>query len=424
MATYPKVIFSSTTFSKEDIRTATLTEEFQPLSLTVPVGELELYLYSDDAQFSIIDPSGDFELLQYRQPLVLFEHIDGVDKFIGMYYLDTWENVSDNLIRLNCIDELGLLDTLTYRGGMWLTPVTVDTLISQIFSSLAIDYEIDPDLAAVKLTGWIPVSTYREALQQIAFASGGYILCARQNGFIKFGRAEATGAVTRGIVCGVPSTGESRLWKKRFRPSQWSGVMPVYNITNAEQSVNQRLSLRTQVTGVEISMHDITEGTAKRKLFEGILSIGTYEIRFSQPMHTLSIVGATITSSGANYAVLAVETEGSVLLEGLVYNDSITKYGVYLEDITGIKENILTITEGSLVNSTNGATIAQRVFDYYQKRHVQDVKLIRPSSYVSTEVLVDTLYQKQISGIVEKMVIDLTGGFTAKTTIVGEPVEE
>ena len=296
-------------------------------------------------------------------------------------------------------------------------------LLAQMFTGLNVDYEIDPDLETVPLTGWIPICRYREALQQIAFAAGAYILCARQNGVIKFGRIDATGAVTRGIVCGVPRAGQSRLWKKRFRPSQWSGVEPVYDITHGDQSVDQKISLRPYVTGVELSMHDITVGTAKRKLFEGVLSAGTHEIQFSQPMHTLSVTGAaTIVESGANYAILDVASEDTILLEGLVYNDSITKIGVYAPVGEGVKKNILTISEASLVNSSNGPAIAQRVFDYYQKRHQQEVKLIRPRAFIGSEVLVETLYGRKISGMIEKMVTDLAGGYVGKTTIVGTPV--
>ena len=423
MSTHVKIVFASTVFERDMIRSAVLTEEFHPLSLTVPVSYLEVELFSEDARFSIIDPSGDFTLLQHRQPLTVIAVIDGTETFVGRYYLDTWENLTDNLIKLTCVDELGLLDTLTYRGGIWLEPITMGALLAQMFTGLNVDYEIDPDLETVPLTGWIPICSYREALQQIAFAAGAYILCARQNGVIKFGRIDATGAVTRGIVCGVPRAGQSRLWKKRFRPSQWGGVEPVYDITHGDQSVDQKISLRPHVTGVELSMHDITVGTAKRKLFEGVLSAGTHEIQFSQPMHTLSVTGdATIVESGANYAILDVASEGTFLLEGLVYNDSITKIGVYAPVGEGVKKNILTISEASLVNSSNGPAIAQRVFDYYQKRHQQEVKLIRPRAFIGSEVLVETLYGRKISGMIEKMVTDLAGGYVGKTTIVGTPV--
>jgi hypothetical protein len=88
----------------------------------------------------------------------------------------------------------------------------------------------------------------------------------------------------------------------------------------------------------------------------------------------------------------------------------------------GVKENIIQIPDVSMVNSSNGQAIAQRVYDYYQIRHVQEVKLIRPTSYIGAEVKIATLYNREIQGFIEKMTIDLAGGFHGQTTIVGDPV--
>lgn len=422
MPTYPVLSFSTTTFDKEDVRRASVTEEFNPLSITIPISILEVELFTEDATFSIIDPSGDFSLLQHRTPLTLYENIDGTNYFIGRYFVDRWDNISDNLISLRCMDEMGLLDTITCRGGMWSTPTTVGSIISAWMTEVSISYDIDPDLSDELVKGWIPVCSYREAIQQLMFAAGGYVLCARQNGTIKFGVIDASGAITKGIVCGVPRTGQTRVWKKRWRISQWSGVMPTYTVTDSEQTL-PRVNLRTQVTGVEVSMHDIVLGESVRQLFNGTLTGGEYyEIRFSQPMHSLTISGASFSSYGANYAIIYVETTGTVVLDGKVYIDTVSKAGVYMSNPDGVKENVLTIPDGSMINSSNGPEIAQRVYDYYQTRHVQESKLIRPMVYIGNEVIIDTLYGRQINGIIEKMELDLSGGFSGYTTVVGNPV--
>jgi len=80
------------------------------------------------------------------------------------------------------MDEIGLIDSLTYKGGIWMTATSVGTLLQEIFRGLDTQYECDPDLAAVELRGWIPICTYREAIQQVAFAAGAYVLAARQGG--------------------------------------------------------------------------------------------------------------------------------------------------------------------------------------------------------------------------------------------------
>jgi hypothetical protein len=418
--TYPIVQFGDVEFSDTDIREANLVEEFNPLCITLPISKLDLLLYSEDANFSILNPSGDYADLVHRQPMMVYEMNDGEQVVIGKYYLDDWENVSDTLIRFSCIDEMGILDGLTYKGGIWLTATTMGELIDEIFSELDTEYELDPNLEDEEITGWIPICSYREALQQVAFACGAYVLCSRQNGFVKIGPSDLFGVVTQGVRSGVSHAGQSRIFQKRWRPSQWEGVGATVEIPESDQGMGTKINLRTQVTGVEVSMHDIVEGTGSKVLFEETLAEGEHEIQFSQPMHDLSITGATITESGANYAIVDVASEGTVTLTGQVYIDTVTIAGVYMSLDSDVKTNILKITDASLVNSSNGATIAQSIYDYYQERFVIKPKLYAPSVNPGGSVLVDTLYSRQISGIIEKMEVDLAGGFIAKTTIVGE----
>lgn len=436
MATYPKVVFETVTFEKTQIKSAQLVEEFNPISVTVPACTLTLEVYIADPSgngFTIIDPGGLYSVFEYRAPLMLYEVIDGVNTFIGRYYLDTWKNLSDNILELVCMDELGLLDTLTYRGGMYTSATPVSTIVADIFSGITLEYTLDPDLGDVELIGWIPIGSYREAIQQVMFAAGGYVLAARQQGIIKFGIATSRGIVTRGLHPGisgysgdpksaVTTRAGGRLYQQRFRESQWEGVESATPISNAQQTA-PAVKLRTQVTKVDVSMHDITAGDAERRLFYGSLEVGTYEIQFSQPMHSLSIIGGSIVSSGANYALISVDPAATVTLEGKVYNDTITN-DYYPKTAPPEKENIITVPEGSLINSSNGLDTAQRIYEYYQNRHTHETKLIQPEVYIGKEVVIDSLYGRQIQGFIEKMTLDLTGGMVGKTTIVGNPVDD
>ncbi len=420
MATSVSITLAGITFGSDAIRDASVIEELNPFSVQVPINRLEVTLYSEDADFSILNPSGNYQVLQYRTPVTVTEAVDGKQISIGQYYLDKWENVSDTLIKLECMDAIGLLDILPFRGGIWLTPVTVGELLDLIFYDSELDYEVDPQVAAIELTGWLPISTRREALQQVCFAAGAYAMSARQEGFVKIASITSLGTVTKGIRSGVARVGQSRVWQKRWRQSQWDLILADVFVTKSEIGIDASVSLRPLVTGVEVSMHDIVVGDGVRKLFEGTLSVGTHEIQFSQPMHTLSITGATITGSGANYAVVSVASEGEVLLEGLVYDDTVSVYGVYLQDAEGKKQNVIAVTDASLVNSSNGATVAQRLYDYYQDRYEQNVRIFKPEAQVGGVVIVDTLYDQQIRGILERMEINLSGGFIANARVVGD----
>lgn len=381
-----------TYFTGADIKAASVVEELNPLSLELPIDTCELSLFSSDATFSIINPAGDYASLQNKQPLDVYEAVGNDQIFIGQFFLDTWENPSNNEIIFKCIDMIGVLNTIPYLGGIWTSPVNIEDLVSTIMTAINVPYDLDVNLNGTQITGWIPVTNYREALQQIAFACGAYVICSRA-----------------GIIQIYQTVLASDL------------VSHDYSILKADKGMEQSLTLKTLVTGVEVTAHNYIENADVIELYNGTLAIGTHTITFNAPMHDLSVSGATITSSGANYAVVnRAATPGTVVLSGQSYIDTKRVNGVYnLTLDANVSKNILSISDATLVNPSNVATITQRVYDYYQQRYLQKVKLFAPQAAPSDSVLVDTLYDQQISGIVEKMTLDLTGGFTAKTEIVG-----
>jgi hypothetical protein len=420
-ATAPMVQFGNVTFSGDDIIEALVIEECDQLSASLPIGTLELSLYANSEDFKIINPGGDFADLEYHQPLSLYETIDGSPKFIGQFFLDKWENTSEVVVKFSCVDIIGILDTLTYDGGIWLTPVNMGDLLQEMFDAIGISYILDPDLYDFPISGWIPICSYREALQQIAFAAGAFIICARQNNLVKIGKNFLSGVIVKGIRCGVAGCGQSRIYQQRWRTGIWGEVAPEYVINKADEIMDTPLTLKPQITGVEVTLHDIMEGTGSLELYNGTLTAGEHRINFNQPMHDLSVSGASISESGANYAILDVAMEGTVILSGLVYIDTTKKSAIYNEELGGhVKMNVLTITDATLVNSTNGDDVTQRIYDYYQRRYLQKVKLIAPLAATSNMVLVDSFYDKQIEGVIEKMNINLTGGFIVDTEIAGE----
>jgi hypothetical protein len=452
--TCPRILFGDTEFVGTDFISAKLVEEFSPLSITLPVSALEFSIFSDDVAFSIINPTGDFEQFATQQPVSLYEIVDGTQVFLGQFYLEDWSNKSENVKNFTCVDILGVLDKYEYMGGIWLTAVTVADLVADVLDAIGVVYDIDPDLAIVELTGWLPIMTVREALQQIAFAAGAYVLSPRQNSIV-MGRLTQVSQNTNGIRCGVAasdqsrvwgmrwrgaqsyvftSTGytttglrsgvgksdQSRVWQRKFRPSQWENIQTTLDIPSTDQA-GRKVTLRPQVTGVEVIGHDIVAGDGTLELLNQAMVVGTHEIHFSQPVHTLSITGGTITESGANYAVINVATAGTVVLAGLVYVVTDTLYGEYLPPSSSRKDNIVKITDATLVTSGNGATICLAVFDYYQQRYRQNFKMFAPgsSARVGATVNLETLYSNYLYGVIEKMTTNLTGGAVADTEVVG-----
>lgn len=380
-------------FTGSDIRAASIIEQIDMLSTTIPINTADIQLYTTDAEFSIVNPSGAYARLSQRQPLSIYETVNGGQLFLGQYYLDTWLNINDNEIEFSCIDLVGILDRTPYQGGIWTgSGILLQTLISQMLGAISIPYDLDLNLYGIYVIGWIPQCTYRQALQHIAFAVGAYVDCSRSNQLKIYQAVIAADA--------TPGTGAP--------------------ITNSMKGMDQSVKLKTLVTGVEITAHNYLSVSTSVSLFNGSLDVGSYEIDFAQPVHDLSITGATITSSGVNYAVINVTSPGTVVLSGQSYIDTtqlFSQYNLGLNQYT--TPNILKVTDATLVNNINGQSVVSRVYDYNQQRYLQTAKLYAPLLQPAQLVLVDTVLSSKIRGVIEQMNIDLEGGFRVDTSIVG-----
>lgn len=423
-ATYPRIVFGDLVFQKDEILHCQVVEEFDPICAKLPAGSAEITLYSATADFSALNPYRDQEPLVSKQPLSIYETIDGIEYTVGLFFLDEWETADDTVIKFRCIDQIGLLDTYPFNGGLWSTPVTIDAILASITNASGVDFEIDPDVSGTTVKGWIPYGTCREALQQLMFATGLYAIAARQDGYINISRL-ITGnqIVTRGIVSGVAATGESRIRQKSWRPSQWS-LSTIGEITEGMISADRPVVQKIGVTGVKVLAHNYTADTTTTvDIFEDTLTVGNHQIIFQEPHHSLNVTGGSVYASNANQVVVTVSVEGTVTVTGKPYNDSVV---VFLEevdpsDMGGRKENVITVEEAYLVNSTNGAEVAKRVFDYQQLRFIQKCRLYAPINLqVGSEVYVSTLYTQTLRGWIEKMSMDLSSGMRIDTEIVGD----
>ena len=246
-------------------------------------------------------------------------------------------------------------------------------------------------MIGVDVSGWIPVCSCREALQQVLFAAGAMASCARS-----------------GLVQISPSKIASEL------------VSFTHTITAAQKSLQQSLELKPLVTGAEVTSHKYVADNVTRSLLSDTLAVGTYKIVFSEPAHTLTITGASIVSSGANHAIISVASPGAVTLTGKGYADTKRVTGVYnLTLDVGVPTNIMKIDNATMVSPSAVQVVTQRVYDYYAQRYVQHMKMFQHLSGPGDSATVSVMYANQLGGVIEKMEIDLAGGFVSKVDVVG-----
>lgn len=380
-------------FEEDTIKSASVVQKVNPLSVELPIGSLDLSILSSDTSFDITDPTNEYAALRNRQPLDVYETVNGATIYIGQFYLDTWESKSQNIISFEAVDRIGVLDTLTYMGGIWMDSdgVIAGELIDEILAAANAPYELDPDLYEISVIGWIPICSYREALQQICFAIGAYVTTAR-SGTLQI--------------------------KKTVLATELASFE--FAISKAQKSLSQSLTLKTRVTGVDLTAHRYIASTESIELFNGVLVAGTHTITFSSPAHNLSITGATLIEVGANYVIVSVSVVGTVVISGQRYTDTtqiVSKNDLTIDAFT--PKNVLSITNATLVNAGNASEILERVYNYYQQRYLHKVKLFVPNVIPGSSAEVEMYNDKKLGGIVEKMEVDLTGGFTSKTEITG-----
>lgn len=378
-------------FRADQVKAATVVEEIDPLTGEARYNTLDLRLYSADANFSPLNPQGAYQYLQQYQPIAVHETVGNQTLYIGQFYTDTWDNKSPQQIEFNCIDLLGVLETVTFMGNLYFGTLHIEDVIDSMLSAIHAPYDLDAALYGTTITGWIPICSYRQALQQIAFACGAYLDCSRSGSL------------------------------KIYKAPDLSTATPSATITRAQKSMSQNVGVKPLVTGVEVTAHNYVVTSTSKQVYNGTLAAGDYTVTFTEPLHTLSISGATITASTYNYATIHVASPGTVILSGQVYLDTQSVYSVTMPALpAGTKPNIKKITDATLVSSANAQAAAQRVYDYYQNRITQKFRMYAPTTVeVGDVVLVDTQYGQQIKSIVEKMSLDLCGGMTADCELSG-----
>lgn len=255
---------------------------------------------------------------------------------VGVYYLQTVERVGSAAYTLSALSALGRLITMRHVGGIY-TGQTVAEVVPQICGP--VEVMIESVYASRKLYGYLPYSnpdtrtgngrSARDNLSQVLFAIGASL--------------------------GVDENGVMRVEKL------WDGVSAT---VTADQSNEDSCSTvyETPVSAVEITEHQWVKSQDTVTLFEGTAEDGAL-VTFEEPAHSLTAEGFAITEQGDNYAILSA---GTGTLTGKSYNH-LTR--IVRRTVTeGAEENVVPVSDATLVSLTNSVDVAKRMADYYRHR--------------------------------------------------------
>lgn len=255
---------------------------------------------------------------------------------VGVYYLQTVERVGSNAYTLSALSALGRLLTMRHVGGIY-TGQTVAEVVPQICGPVAV--MIESVYASRKLYGYLPYSnpdtrtgngrSARDNLSQVLFAIGASL--------------------------GTDENGVMRVEKL------WDGVSAA---VTADQINEDSCSTvyETPVSAVEITEHQWVKSQDAVTLFEGTAEDGAL-VTFEEPAYSLTAKGFTIIEQGDNYAILSA---GTGTLTGKSYNH-LTR--IVRRTVTeGAEENVVPVSDATLVSLTNSVDVAKRMADYYRHR--------------------------------------------------------
>lgn len=390
-------------FYGDELRNVKVIQEIAPLSDEIAINTVDFDLISNrDIEFSFQD----------RQSVEVY--FGGVLK--AKTFIKDFKRKSKTQWTISTEDYIGLMESVPYVGGIYEDAEAVDVL-QDIFSVAKVPFEIQQGaFDGIKISGFIPYTTCREALMQVAFAMGAVVDTSnRQNVYV--------------------SVLEESL----------SQVVPLNRIMQG-----QSFDKETKMTAFELIAHQFRKTDESVVLYEASKSgTGTQIfVKFSNPIHDLAITNGEIVKSGANYAI--INANNGCVLSGKKYeHNKVIKRKENPLVLSTDTENIISIENATLVSVQNVDNLIEKCYNYYNKNRAVNLKIVEgkhtkkngekygrdkyglfkygnePSGFeydktvnVGDLVEVETEYLGNIEGRVIKQSFNLNGGIIIKDTIM------
>lgn len=377
-------------FSGDRLVDASVLEETDISCGSLSVNTLDFTAFSGDGSFSLMNRSGKYSAIQQGQKAEAFAIRNGETIPFGVYYLNEWESSGINGVHFTAVDAVGVLEKMTFRGDIYQN-IRAGELVRQIFDGTELEYTLDSVLAEKRITGHLPKTDRRQALQQVAFAVGGVVRSDRM-----------------GVVIVEP-------------PKQSAEYM----ISSDRKFTGQSIRLSPAISEIDVSAHQYTLSDMTQVLYEQELNAGRYTVEFTSPSGSLSAENAVILDSSANHAEIEVAQSGVVRIQGSVYTETLQAVRVFpqLSDSSSTEEPV-TVEQATLLDSALALEAAQRLERYYDNRCICDFGFLANSEQVGSVVVVEGSGSSSLRGWLEQIETNLAKGLTAQATVRGKWIEK
>lgn len=395
-----------TVFYGNELRSTKIIQEIDLISSQIIINTADF----------VIDSKGDAEIsFQVRQPLSIY--FNGQLK--ATTFIKSSKRKSQNLWDVQSEDYIGLMDSIPYYGGIYNNEY-VTNILADIFEVANVPYSLDDIFSKEKVTGYIPYTTCRDALMQVAFA------------------IQAVVDTSNSDIVNIFKINETANPQK----------IPLKRIMQGQNFVKGET-----VTSVELTYHSYVPIEETLDAYIATES-GTGEnifVKFSEPLHDLKIgqifaitdengqkifrfvedntVG-NFVSFGANYAIINASNEGFIL-KGKKY-DHIKKVKSQKNNfVLAIEpEKIISIESATLVSNDNVDKTLKSCYNWLVRNRTTNLKIVEGKHVyqnsviydtpvnVGEQIQVETEYLGNVSGILTKQSFNLNGNIIVKEAVI------
>lgn len=351
------------TFAGRTLTDVSVIQECSPVSDEIAI---------DTMDFTLIGDEDVNYVFRSKQPLTLYSDAD----LLGVFFVKSYERTADRIYSVASEDYMGLLESVIFSGGIY-TSANAAELLAAVFASANVPYDIS-GIAGKTVTGWLPVCTCREAVRQICFAVGAAVSTARSDKVRVF----------------VPS----------------DKIVRKFTLADTMQGQTQT-DRDTKLTELRLTLHNYAQTSETAELYKAADS-GTGSniyVDFSEPMYGLTITNGSITSSGANFAVITANS--GCVLSGKKYRD-LTSVISKTNPLTNVGDpaNIVEVRDMTLVSAANAQTLLSSLWEFYAKCGTITSELVLNGEKPGDMITLATEYLGDIDARIESERYNLYGG--------------
>lgn len=348
-------------FNDKDVYSITILSEMSLISEELFNHQLELSLKrTEDTEF----------IFQKRQPMFVYHN----GSLEGQFFVESSERTSKNIYDIKLHNYTGILESNKFYGGIY-KDVPVKSIVNDIFKGESIKVNISDDVSNTLLSGYIPITTKREALAQVLFAS-----CS---------------------VCDTMRTDEFKIFKLQNNE---------LNVPSSRIKQGGSLKTSDKVTKVTVWAHNYTLGTSSEEIYSGQVFAGLNTIEFGSPVNpeSVTISGAVLVECYNNYCIISSNINAEIVITGRIYTDNTTSKELVDSDvILGTTTNEYEVTDATLVSASNIDAVLLNVFNHYKANSTLETDMIFENEKLGDNVILHTEWSGDKKGRLEQIEYDI-----------------